>query len=71
MKRILILALVFGLAMTMTASAGKVVLVTDSLAPETTPGVGDHCDDPLVAFLEGLGPTAAPTAMATGRIGTN
>ena len=63
MKRILILALVFGLALTMTASAGKVVLVTDSLAPETTPGVGDHCDDPLVAFLEGLGHTVDRSGM--------
>ncbi len=64
MKRTLILALVFGLAMTMTASAGKIVLVSDSLAPETTPGAGDHCDDPLVAFLEGLGHTVDRSGMA-------
>jgi len=64
MKRILILALVFGLAMTMTASAAwKIVLVSDSLAPETTPGVGDHRDDPLVAFLEGLGHTVDTSGM--------
>jgi hypothetical protein len=63
MKRILIMALVFGLAMTMTASAGTIVVVSDSLAPETTPGVGDHCDDPLVTFLEGLGHTVDRSAM--------
>jgi len=47
----------------MTASAGTIVLVSQSLAPETTPGVGDHRDDPLVAFLEGLGHTVDRSGM--------
>ena len=54
MKRILILALVFGLALSMTASASKILLVSDSKAPGDTSGT-DHRDDPLVSFLESLG----------------
>jgi hypothetical protein len=63
MKKILILALLFGLSLSLNAYAYKIVLVSDSLAPETTPGVGDHCDDPLVAFLEGLGHTVDRSGM--------
>jgi hypothetical protein len=56
------LSLALGLAFSAVAQAGIVVVVSDSYAPEDTTQT-DHCDDPLVAFLEGLGHTVDTSGM--------
>ena len=61
MKRlILVLAIAFCLSGPAYATY-DIILISDSLAP----GVegSDHCDDPLVAFLEGLGYTVDTSGM--------
>lgn len=69
MKRILTLALVFGLALSLStcygipvSCGGTVLVVSDSKAPGDTSGT-DHRDDALVAVLQGLGYTVDTSGM--------
>ena len=55
MKRLIALALVLGLALSVSANAGVILVVSDSYAPGVEPAHADHEDDPLVGFLTSLG----------------
>lgn len=55
MKRMIALALVIGLAFSVSANAGLVLVVSDSHAPGTELANPDHEDDALVGFLQSLG----------------
>jgi len=62
MKRLITLVLALAFCLTGSGYAAyDIILISDSLAPgvEGT----DHCDDPLVAFLEGLGYTVDTSGM--------
>lgn len=62
MKNLIALALVIGLAFSAAAQAGLVVIVSDSYEPGDATQT-DHCDDPLVAFVESLGHTVDTSGM--------
>jgi hypothetical protein len=57
------LALVIGLAFSVAAQAGLVVVVSDSYAPGTEPTSPDHEDDSLVGFIQSLGHTVDTSGM--------
>ena len=61
-KKVLLLVLGLAFCLGSAAQAFDIILISDSSAPGTDPG-GDHCDDPLVAFLQGLGYTVDTSGM--------
>lgn len=61
MKKMIVLALVMGLAFSAASQAGVILVVSDSYAPGAPEA--DHCDDPLVAFLQSLGHTVNTSGM--------
>jgi len=61
MKRLIALALVLGLALSVSANAGVILVVSDSYAPDSAET--DHRDDPLVGFLMSIGHTVDTSGM--------
>jgi hypothetical protein len=62
MKKMIVLALVMGLAFSAASQAGIILVVSDSYEPLDTTQT-DHCDDPLVGFLQSLGHTVDVSGM--------
>ena len=62
MKRMITLALVIGFAFSAATQAGLILVVSDSYAPGDASNT-DHCDDPLVGFLQSLGHTVDTSGM--------